>query len=122
MSIRDRAAQFAPFAALTGHDAAIRETARLTEAAVEPDESQRAVINEKLLILSKHLAQQPEISITFFQPDARKQGGAYHSLTGAVKKLDPFFEKLIFTDGTEIFFSRITALDSPLFSSCRFPF
>lgn len=122
MSIHDRAAQFAPFAALTGHDDAIRETARLTDTAIEPDESQRSAINNKLLILQKHLAQNPEITVIFFQPDERKDGGAYHQLRGCIKKLDPVSEKLIFSDGREIAFSQIADLDSPLFSSYQFSF
>ena len=122
MSIHDRAAQFAPFAALTGHDTAIRETARLTDPAVELDESQRSVINDKLLILSQHLTQQPEIAVTFFQPDVRKEGGAYNCLTGTLKKLDSFSERLIFSDGTEVLFSQITELDSPLFAPYQTPF
>lgn len=122
MSIHDRAAQFAPFAALTGHDAAIRETARLTDSAIELDESQRSVLNDKLLILSQNLKEQPEISVTFFLPDERKDGGSYHRLTGSIKKLDPFGGKLIFSDGTEIPFSQITDLDSPLFAPYQTPF
>lgn len=117
MSIHDRAAQFAPFAALTGHDAAIRETARLTDAAIELDESQRSVINDKLLILLSNLPQCPEVTVTFFQPDARKQGGTYRSLTSTVRKLDSFSETMVLSDGTVIPFSRITDLDSALFSS-----
>ena len=122
MSIHDRAAQFAPFAALTGHDAAIRETARLTDSAIELDESQRSVLNDKLLILSQNLKEQPEITITFFLSDERKDGGSYHRLTGSIKKLDPFGGKLIFSDGTEIPFSQITDLDSPLFAPYQTPF
>ena len=122
MSIHDRAAQFAPFAALTGHDAAIRETARLTDSAIELDESQRSVLNDKLLFLSQNLKEQPEISVTFFLPDERKNGGSYHRLTGSIKKLDPFGGKLIFSDGTEILFSQITDLDSPLFAPYQTPF
>ena len=106
MSIHDRAAQFAPFAALTGHDAAI-----------ELDESQRSVINDKLLILLSNLPQCPEVTVTFFQPDARKQGGTYRSLTSTVRKLDSFSETMVLSDGTVIPFSRITDLDSALFSS-----
>src|ERR1035437_4752031 len=77
MSAYDRAAQFAPFAALTGHDAAIAETARLTERRVELDEYSKADLNQRLCIIQDRMDEQPEVSITYFQPDQRKTGGAY---------------------------------------------
>lgn len=87
MSVIDRAAQFSPFAALTGYDAAVKETARLTDKRLELDEYEIAMLNDKLRIISEQLAERPEISITFFLPDAKKAGGAYITATGAVKKL-----------------------------------
>ena len=75
MSMEDRAAQFSPFAALTGYDAAIVETARLTAQRVELDEYERQALNKKLQFISEHLNEHPKVSITCFVPDARKEGG-----------------------------------------------
>ena len=86
MSGVDRAAQFAPFAALTGHDAAIRETARLTDSCVELTEDRKAVLDRTLQYLRDHLNESPEVTITHFVPDSKKSGGAYVSTTGQVNK------------------------------------
>lgn len=111
MSLIDRGAQFSPFAALTGYDAVIQETARLTEQAVEVDESARAEINEQLRLLAEREREHPEISITFFRPDARKAGGAYVTICGNVKKVDVYTASVVFTDGTRIAFESIRQID-----------
>lgn len=87
MSAHDRAAQFSPFAALTGYGSAIAETARLTDARVELDEYTKADLNEKLCIMQERIAQQPEVSITYFQPDKVKTGGAYITAVNAGFKM-----------------------------------
>lgn len=108
MSMVDRGAQFAPFAALVGYDAAIRETARLTEARTELTEGKKAELDEKLRLIEENLADQPEISITYFQPDARKLGGAYVTVNGCVKKVDPYKKAVFLTDGQMIPVEEIT--------------
>ena len=115
MSLHDRAAQFAPFAALTGHDAAVRETARLTDDAVELDESRKIVLNQKLQDLAAMLATQPEITVTYFLPDTKKGGGSYPTVTGHLKKIDPYRHTLLLTDQTEIPIDQICQLESDLF-------
>lgn len=80
-----RAAQFAPFAALTGYNEAIRETSRLTDEQLDLDDTMKASLNEKLLLIKDRLPDQPEISITFFVPDTKKAGGAYKTTTGYIK-------------------------------------
>lgn len=87
MSLHDRAAQFAPFAALTGHEAAIEETARLTEDEILLDDTMVTDINEKLYEISQHLSEKWQVSVTYFQPDAKKQGGAYLTDAGTVQKI-----------------------------------
>ena len=77
MSIYDRAAQFSPFAALTGHEAAIRETARLTEEQAELNEDKKEELNEKLQELMAHAEEHPTVTVTYFKPDDRKEGGKY---------------------------------------------
>lgn len=100
MSIHDRAAQFSPFAALTGHGAAIKETERLTEHRIELDENQKSVINEKLQMIFEQVEKHPEVSITYFVPDQRKTGGKYITTEGRVMKVDGYHRTLIFEDQT----------------------
>ena len=100
MSPSDRAAQFSPFAALTGHEAAIKETARLTDAFVELDEDRKEELDEQLQMLKENQSQRPEIEVTYFQPDLKKTGGSYMTIRGRVKKVDEYNHQVIFTDGT----------------------
>lgn len=102
-----RAAQFAPFAALTGHDMAVREVARLTADKVELDESSITRLNEKIQLLKKHLLQRPMVTITYFQHDEKKSGGAYLTTDGYVKKIDDYHNILVMGQGTLISFSDI---------------
>lgn len=102
MSRADRAAQFSPFAALTGYDAAVRETARVTERRIELDEGVKAELNARLNCILEHLSEHPQVSITYFMPDEKKSGGAYRTVTGAVRKLDSFAKTLTLVDGTVV--------------------
>lgn len=102
MSRADRAAQFSAFAALTGYDAVIRESGRLTDMRTELDEDSKAMLNEKLQMILETIDEQPRVTITFFQPDERKAGGAYVSVSGRVKKIDEYARAVILTDGTAI--------------------
>lgn len=115
MSMINRAAQFSPFAALTGYDAAIRETGRLTDRRIELSEDSRADLDRKQQLLLDNLADQPEVSVTYFIPDERKAGGAYVTITGSVKKLDDFQRIMVLTDGTMIPLDEILELESDLF-------
>ena len=111
MSMTDRAAQFSPFAALTGYDAAIAETARLTEFRMELEESAKAALNEKLRKLAETVSACPEITATYFLPDARKSGGAYVRVKGRVKKVDVYRERIILVEGMGIPFGDIYELE-----------
>ncbi|MGN0263161.1 MAG: hypothetical protein ACI4DX_02025 [Oliverpabstia sp.] len=102
MSIHDRAAQFAPFAALTGHGEAIAETARLTDRKIELDDYERLKLDEKLLILQEHIMEMPEISVTYFCPDEKKEGGRYVTLTKALRKINVVERTLLMEDGMQI--------------------
>ena len=115
MPIRDRAAIFSPFAALSGHGAAIAETARLTEQRIELDEDTRAELDRRQAVLLEHMDEQPEITITWFQPDERKDGGAYLTATGRLKKFRELERILLLTDGTEIPLQNVVALESGIF-------
>lgn len=107
MSALERAAQFSPFAALTGYEAVLQETRRLTDGCAELDEDAKALLDEKLRWVSEHLAERPEASITYFQPDERKEGGAYVQVVGIVKKFDGYGQSAIMEDGTKIPIERI---------------
>ena len=115
MPLAERAAQFAPFAALTGHGDAIRETARITDAYIRLDEDSRESLDGKLSILQEHMDRHPPITITFFRPDARKEGGAYESVSGTVRKVDTWKRKLVLADGREVPMEYIMDMDSELF-------
>lgn len=115
MSISDRAAQFSPFSALNGYDAAIQETGRFTEEKIELDESNKSALNEKLRIIKEHLAEQPEITITYFQPDDRKAGGTYVSVTGYVKKINEYERAVVMMDGMHIFIDQIFDITGEIF-------
>ena len=115
MSMQDRAAQFSPFAALVGYDDAIRETGRLTEQKIELGEEQLSVLNRKYQILTQHLADHPEVTIVYFEPDKFKSGGAYLSVTGVVKKIREYEAEIILEDGTVISIESILDISGPLF-------
>lgn len=117
MPVSNRAAQFLPFAALTGYDGAIRETARLTDEKLELDEGRRAVLNEKLLLLQEHIKEQPMADITFFKPDERKKGGSYVLVSGSIKKIDTYENMIILADGTRVPIDDILEMESEVFGS-----
>lgn len=117
MSIRDRAAIFSPFAALSGHGAAIAETARLTDQRMELDEDTKAELDQKQAVLLEHIEEQPEITVTWFQPDGRKDGGAYLTVTGRLKKIDEVERILTLLDGTSIPLEDAAGMESDYFQS-----
>lgn len=110
MSMHDRAAQFAPFAALVGYDDAVAETARLTESRPELDEQEQRELNAKLCALADHIQDQPEVRIRYFVPDEWKSGGAIVEVCGIVKKLMAADGTIVLTDGTAIPISDIVEL------------
>ena len=115
MKMIDRAAQFSPFAALTGHGAAVSETERLTENFAEPDEYEKSIINEKLRFLAELVSQHPVAEIVYFEPDKRKDGGEYVTVTGEVKKIDSVGQSVLMTDGQRISAEFISDIRCDLF-------
>ena len=107
MSLHDRAAQFAPFAALTGYDDAVKEARRLTDSKPELDENQLEELDQKLADLMTRIEEHPEVTITYFEPDDKKEGGAYVTCVGIIKKIDSYMRHLIFEDGKEINFDNV---------------
>lgn len=117
MAITARAAQFAPFAALSGYDAEVQEAGRLTDRPIEPDEYEKEAMNARLQLLARHLREKWVVSLVFFQPDERKAGGAYVTRTGTVKKLYETERLLTLTDGTVIPLDDLIALDGEEFAA-----
>ena len=115
MSLHDRAAQFLPFAALTGYEDAIQETARITEEQISLSESEIEILNERLHILSEEQDSHPKVSVTYFVPDEKKAGGAYETTEGHVKRIDEFKRILIMTDGRKIPMEDMIELDGEIF-------
>jgi len=107
MPMHDRAAQFMPFRALTGYEDAVREKARLTDEKVELTEDEKTLLDGKLQRLADDLASQPKITLTCFQPDKKKAGGAYVSVTGRLKKIDDVEGVLILSGGELILIEDI---------------
>ena len=116
MSVSARAAQFAPFAALTGYGAAVDETARITDDRIVLDENAKAMLDGKLQIIAEHLNDLPEVTFTYFEPDKKKSGGAYCSVTGQVKEIDEFARIVKLEDGTKIPIQQIYGIESELFT------
>ena len=116
MPMSDRAAQFSPFAALTGYDSAIRETGRLTDEKIELDEESLTALNVRYQMLMDALAEGPEVRITYFKPDERKAGGAYVTITGVVKKVDAFERLITMRDGMVIPMDDVLTIEGELFS------
>ena len=102
MPMKNRAAQFSPFAALNGHGAAIREVLRETESRRELGEHDREILDRKLAFLQEHLAEQPEVTVTYFLPDSKKDGGRYVDVSGKIKKIDFYQGLLVMEDVTKI--------------------
>jgi len=117
MSMIDRAAQFSPFAALTGYDAAIKETGRLTEEKIEMDEEALNNLNMKFQILVDSLGDEPEVTFAYFKPDERKAGGAYIEVTGTVKKVDDFERQIVLHNGTKIPMDDILNIEGEVFNT-----
>ncbi len=115
MSIYDRAAQFSPFAALTGHDVAIKETARLTKERLELDEGTKQLLDERLQLIRKNIESHPEITFTYFVPDEKKEGGKYVTVTGGVKKIDEY-KHIIYLEQEKIVpIQEVIAIEGALF-------
>ena len=119
MPMSDRAAQFAPFAALTGYDAAIKETGRLTDEKIEMDEEALNILNMKFQILVDSLDEEPEVTFTYFKPDERKAGGAYIEVTGTVKKVDDFERLIVMQNGTKMPMDDILNIEGEIFASLQ---
>ena len=115
MPLSDRAAQFSPFAALTGYEEAVKETARLTDKKQELSEEEKEVLNAKLSLLREKIKEQPRITITYFIPDQKKDGGSYATVTGQIKKMDDFQRFLMLTNQLKVPMDDIAEISGEVF-------
>lgn len=116
MSLHDRAAQFSPFAALTGFEDAVEETARLTDTRLELSEDMKTILNEKMQMILDNAENEPIVTITYFVPDKKKSGGAYVDVTGIVKEIDEYERCIVMTDKKKIPIEQIREISGELFS------
>lgn len=111
MSRMNRAAQFSPFAALTGYHEAIEETGRRTDGRMELDEDVKEVIDGKLRMIQEQITMHPEVAVTYFLPDEKKDGGCYVTVRGCVKKIDRYGQTVVLQDGTRIPVEEILGIE-----------
>ncbi len=102
MTLEQRSAQFAPFAALTGYEGQVKETARLTNKKIEINEELKEILNQKIQLIQKKIKEQPKIEITYFIPDFKKDGGRYETICNIIQKIDIYTNEIIMLDGTRI--------------------
>lgn len=117
MSLYARSAQFAPFAALTGYEEAIKETARETDQRIELDEEAKVMLDSKLQILVENIKNKPEVSFTYFIPDLKKDGGCYVSVVGIVSKVNTYNQCIYLVDNTEIPINEIIEISGSIFKN-----
>lgn len=120
MSLLNRAAQFSPFAALTGHEDATQEAARLTDSFIQLGEDKKEQLDEQLQLIWENLGQKPECEIVYFQPDSKKTGGTYVTARGRIKKIDGYSHQIIFTDGTALPIKHIFSIRGELFQNAEY--
>ncbi len=111
MSLEARSAQFAPFAALTGYEDVVKETARLTNEKKEITEEVKAVLDERIQIIQKNICTKPKVICTYFEPDKKKNGGKYITIEGRVQKIDKYNHVMVLEDKTEIKISEIIQIE-----------
>lgn len=111
MSLENRSAQFAPFAALTGYEDEVEETARLTDKRIEITDEMKTEINIKLKTIQEKIYTKPKVTITYFIPDSKKEGGSYKTVTSNVMKIDKYKQTIILKDKTEIPINFITNIN-----------
>lgn len=116
-TMADRAARFSPFAAISGYEDMVKEAARVTEERINITDATKELLNEKLNMIIEFLDEEPEVTITYFEPDKKKDGGAYVSITGTVKRIDEYERIVLMSDDKKIRIDEIYAIESDLFYS-----
>ena len=117
MSAADRAAQFSPFAPLTGYGDIIAETSRFTDTRAELEEDLQEELGRKLRFLADHIHESPRVTVTYFQPDSRKEGGTYHTICCTVTNVDPSVQILRTEEGLELPFAALQSVEGNCFQN-----
>ncbi len=117
MPMSDRAAQFAPFAALAGYGDAIRETGRITGDKIEMDDNELHMLDMKFHYLREHLEEEPEITFIYFEPDKQKEGGSYQTVSATVKRLDEYERLIVLHNGMKLAMDNILNMEGGIFSA-----
>lgn len=120
MSLHQRSAQFAPFAALTGYEGQVKETARLTDKRIEIDEELKQILDMKIQVIKEKISSKPVLEITYFIPDDKKDGGRYETIFDNISKIDNYNEKIIMQNGLKIDIKEIIDINSEIFKTIRF--
>ena len=120
MTLYQRSAQFAPFSALTGYEGQVKETARLTDRRIELDEEMKLILDLKIQVIKEMLSDNPEVEITYFIPDTRKDGGKYETIINNVKKIDSYNEHIIMQNNLKIEIKEIININSNIFKNISF--
>ena len=120
MSLYQRSAQFAPFAALTGYEGQVKETARLTDKRIELDEEVKVILDMKIQVIQEMLSNNPELELTYFIPDDKKEGGRYETIVDNIKKIDNYKQQFIMKNGLIIDIQEIIDINSDIFKNIRF--
>ena len=116
-TMADRAARFSPFAAISGYEDMVKEAARVTEERIDITDATKELLNEKMNMIIEFLDEQPEVTITYFEPDKKQDGGAYVSITGTVKRIDEYERIVLMSNDKKIRIDEIYAIESDLFYS-----
>ena len=120
MRLYQRSAQFAPFAALTGYEGQVKETARLTDKRIELDEEVKVILDMKIQVIQEMLSNNPELELTYFIPDDKKEGGRYETIVNNIKKIDNYKQQFIMKNGLVIDIQEIIDINSDIFKNIRF--
>ena len=120
MSLEQRSAQFAPFAALTGYEGQVKETARLTNKKIEINEELKEILNQKIQLIQEKIKEQPDVTITYFIPDSKKDGGKYETICNTIQKIDMYTNEFVMLDGTRININDIIDIQGNLFKKYFF--
>lgn len=120
MSLYQRSAQFAPFAALTGYEGQVKETARLIDKKIELDEEVKVMLDMKIQVIQEMLSNNPELEITYFISDSKKEGGRYDTIIDSIKKIDNYKQQFIMKNGLIIDIKEIININSDIFKNIRF--
>lgn len=116
MTLEQRSAQFAPFAALTGYEGQIKETARLTDKKLELDEETKSILDTKIQIIKEKLDKRPQIGITYFIPDNKKEGGKYITITNSIQKIDEYNNIILMSNNIKIKIDEIIDIQGDIFN------